>query len=397
MSKSRLKLLANIYQISADVIYSIFIRGIGVTLRLILIYIMTRLVDQNVYGEYVYFFSIFMTLGLLSRLGFDLLIQVSNRIEEVFANTIIVSSIIVVLLGVGVSLFEEKMVARIIIATILYNYFHLTIYGLRSQGKTVASFILQDVVWPGLFILVILIQSQIWEADLLNGLLLNSVICFGISLVILPVKFSYDDFTSTQIRNVYSRSNFGFIIFALMSVMIAWGDQLVLKHYANTEVLATYFVLLKFGNLMLIPSAVMAAKNLKILNNLNYNNRFRFFTKTVGSLALINSFIATILLIIFKEIIAKLYPILSEYTIEFRLIVLTYIIIGSITYFDTYCVASRYWRSIISTKTIVFLLICAPYIFGYVFDVRSAAIVLVSAHVVGYVVGFLLHRMKKLE
>lgn len=338
-----------------------------------------------------------MTIGLLSRLGLDLLIQVSNKIEEVFANTIVVSSVIAILLGIGVSIFEEKSILKIVISTLLYNYFHLSIYGLRSRGKTVASFILQDIIWPGMFILVILIQSRIWEVHLLNALLVNAVVCFGFSLVVLPLKFSYSDFSSSQLRKVYSRSNIGFIVLALMSVLIAWIDQLVLKHYASAEVLASYFILLKFGSLLLIPSAVMAARNLKILSNLSPNERFQNFVRTVSSLALINAALAAMMILLFRSLISSFYPILSDYPIEFRLIVLMYVIIGSITYFDTFCIASKYWHSIILTKMIVLLLVCLPYIGGYVFDVRSAIVVLVFAQVVGYFLGFLLFRIKKFD
>ena len=86
---------------------------------------MSNYASLSNYGEYVHYFALFMTFGLFSRSGFDVMIQRDNDGKGVFSQVVLVTSLNIIIIFLIFSIIQNKLELLFLFSLLLFNFFHL--------------------------------------------------------------------------------------------------------------------------------------------------------------------------------------------------------------------------------------------------------------------------------
>lgn len=382
-------------------ILSVSYKFIGTFLRLFIIFLMSNYASLSNYGEYVHYFALFMTFGLFSRSGFDVMIQRDNDGKGVFSQVVLVTSLNIIIIFLIFSVIQNQLEFLFLFSLILFNFFHLFNFFLRSINKGGISIVLYDILWSFSFIFILLLFGLEYSfTDLKMALFINCLIMFILILFLYPSIFKKElSLISLNLKNiyaqVYSKNNLKYIILSFLSILIAWGDQLVVEYFLGVNILAQYFILLKFGNLMLIPSAAMNATYLTQLKKLNKKKSLFTLKQIIKTLAIIIILISITILMLKDNFINNIFPIISDYNLEFNFIVLGFGLYGIFSFLETYYLSRNNFKFLIISKILSFSFLMVFYLAGFIDSLLIAVIALVLSLSAGYL--FLLILLKKVN
>ncbi len=371
-------------------ILSVSNKFIGTFLRLFIIFLMSNYASLSNYGEYVHYFALFMTFGLFSRSGFDVMIQRDNDGKGVFSQVVLVTSLNIIIIFLIFSIIQNKLELLFLFSLLLFNFFHLFNFFLRSINKGAKSIILYDILWSFSFILILLFFGLEYSfTDLKLALFINCLIMFILTLFLYPSIFKKELSMSSLKLNkiyaqVYSKNNLKYIILSLLSILIAWGDQLVVEYFLGVNILAQYFILLKFGSLMLIPSAAMNAIYLTHLKKLNKKESLFTLKQIIKTLAIIITLISITIIMLKDILINKIFPIISNYKLEFNIMILGFALYGILSFLETYYLSRNNFKFLIVSKIFSFSLLMFFYLAGFIDSLLIAIIALVLSLSAGY-------------
>tara|TARA_Y100000766_G_scaffold246190_1_gene226545 strand:+ start:1890 stop:2978 length:1089 start_codon:yes stop_codon:yes gene_type:complete len=351
---------------------------------------MSNYASLSNYGEYVHYFALFMTFGLFSRSGFDVMIQRDNDGKGVFSQVVLVTSLNIIIIFLIFSIIQNKLELLFLFSLLLFNFFHLFNFFLRSINKGAKSIILYDILWSFSFILILLFFGLEYSfTDLKLALFINCLIMFILTLFLYPSIFKKELSMSSLKLNkiyaqVYSKNNLKYIILSLLSILIAWGDQLVVEYFLGVNILAQYFILLKFGSLMLIPSAAMNAIYLTHLKKLNKKESLFTLKQIIKTLAIIITLISITIIMLKDILINKIFPIISNYKLEFNIMILGFALYGILSFLETYYLSRNNFKFLIVSKIFSFSLLMFFYLAGFIDSLLIAIIALVLSLSAGY-------------
>jgi O-antigen/teichoic acid export membrane protein len=173
-------------------ISNIIIRFFGLALNFVLLYLLTKFMSFESFGQYSFYFSIILLFSIPLQCGFPILIVRNNSTQErskIYGKLIILFSFIFILTAIILSRVREILnisnipIWVVILAPLSFGMASFTNALLRAEKMVLLSSFIDSLIRPLLVCVIVVVMINFWEINP-QTILIIIIISFGVQNII---------------------------------------------------------------------------------------------------------------------------------------------------------------------------------------------------------------------
>lgn len=312
-------------------------------LSILFTFVISSLYGAEVFGGYVYLFTLATIISLFAKFGMDNSLIYFNAKEGPVYNksAFLITFTITLLVGGGIIFIDLVDNVPLILAIVFLLSSKDLFFALYRVGESIKKYYQLTIVSFSLMHLFIsLIGNYYFDVNsefLLTSLLISLIICNCILLIFSPIKF-----TKLKISKSFLIYSIPTLFISMVGVIMNKIDIIMIEQFMDIKSIGIYQVIFQIANitslLLNIFNVVFAPKIAKLFNDGKIRELKKIYTKSTRLLALLGIF-PLVLIVIYSELILSFFG--DDYAQEYvALIIRTFgqyfvVMVGSVGFMLT--------------------------------------------------------------